>query len=340
MEYQNPNIRDTLGRSLQDLRISVTDRCNFRCVYCMPKEVFGANYSYLKRSELLTYEEIERLVRILIGFGVSKVRLTGGEPLLRHDLECLIDLLGCIPNIDLTLTTNASLLTLEKARSLKQAGLQRITVSLDSLDDSVFASLNDVDFHVASVLEGIDNAAAVRIAPIKINMVVVRSVNLDSILPMARYFHGRGHILRFIEYMDVGATNGWRLREVVPAAEIISMIDAEMPLKPLSPHYPGEVAKRWGYQDGGGEIGVVSSVSQPFCSNCTRLRLSAQGKIYTCLFASQGYDLRPLLRNLASDDEISKEIASVWRDRDDRYSELRTSETSELGKVEMSYIGG
>ena len=306
----------------------------------MPKEVFGPNYPYLVRSELLTYEEIERIVRIMTGFGARKVRITGGEPLLRHDLECLIDMLARIPNLDLTLTTNASLLTLEKAHTLKAAGLQRITISLDSHEDAVFTRLNDVDFSVAQVLNGIENAGAAGLTPVKINMVVMRSVNADSILPMARMFHGSGHVLRFIEYMDVGATNGWRLDEVVPATEIISMISDELPLEPVNPNYQGEVAKRWRYRDGGGEIGLIASVSQPFCGDCTRIRLSAQGELYTCLFASQGHDLRPLLRSNVSDDKISEEIASVWHSRSDRYSELRRANTSDLSKVEMSYIGG
>ena len=306
----------------------------------MPKEIFGPHHQYLERNELLTYEEISRLVRILTNFGVSKVRLTGGEPLLRHNLEHLIELLAPIPDVDLTLTTNASLLTPDMAHSLKTAGLGRITISLDSHHEAVFSSLNDVDFPVARVLDGIENASKAQLTPIKINMVVIRSVNADSILPMARRFHGSGHILRFIEYMDVGATNGWILDEVVTSEEIIEKISSEMPLEPLKSDYPGEVAKRWRYKDGGGEIGVVSSVSQPFCGDCTRLRLSAEGKLYTCLFASNGHDLRPLLRNEASDDIIAKDIASLWRRRDDRYSELRSAKTSDLQKVEMSYIGG
>ena len=336
----NPLPQDMLGRMLQDLRISVTDRCNLRCVYCMPKEVFGPDYPYLARSELLTYEEIARLTRVLTGLGVRKVRLTGGEPLLRYDLERLIEMLARIANLDLTLTTNGALLTLEKARTLKAAGLRRLTVSLDSLDETVFAYLNDVGFPVARVLAGIENAAAAGFASVKINMVVLRSVNLESVLPMARYFHGSDHILRFIEYMDVGDSNGWKLDEVVPAAEIVALIGAEFPLEPAVPNYRGEVARRWRYRDGGGEIGMISSVSQPFCGDCTRLRLSARGELFTCLFASDGHDVRALLRSQASDEQVSAMLIDIWRQRDDRYSELRSSQTARRPHVEMSYIGG
>ena len=333
------NITDTLGRPLRDLRISVTDRCNFRCVYCMPKEVFGRDYQFLDREELLTFEEIVRLARIFAGHGVEKIRLTGGEPLLRRDIEHLIEMLARIPGLDLTLTTNGSSPP-KKARALKAAGLKRITVSLDSLDDAVFKAMNDVDFPVERVLEFVEASAAAGLTPVKINMVVKRGVNEQSIMPMARYFRETGHILRFIEYMDVGHTNGWRMDDVVPAAEIVAMIDAEMPLEPIKPNYPGEVANRWRYQGGSGEIGVIASVTQAFCRTCTRARLSAVGSLYTCLFAVKGHDLRKLLRGGASDAEISRAIASVWSRRTDRYSEIRTSATVGLPKVEMSYIGG
>ncbi|HEX5463620.1 MAG TPA: GTP 3',8-cyclase MoaA, partial [Burkholderiales bacterium] len=274
-------LTDRLGRSLHDLRISVTDRCNFRCVYCMPKEIFGKDYPFLERAELLSFEEIVRLVRIFHAHGVRKVRLTGGEPLLRRNVERLIEMLATIDDLDLTLTTNGSLLG-KKARALKSAGLDRVTVSLDSLDDTVFKRMNDVDFPVAKVLDGIAEATAAGLAPIKINAVVKRGVNDDDIVDMARYFRGSGHILRFIEYMDVGHSNGWRMDDVVPAKEIIARINAEMPLEALDPNYPGEVAERWRYTDGGGEIGVIASVTQAFCRSCTRLRLSTDGKLYTC----------------------------------------------------------
>ncbi len=332
--------QDVLDRPLQDLRISVTDRCNLRCVYCMPKEVFGPDYPYLARRELLTYEEIARMTRVLTALGVRKVRLTGGEPLLRYDIERLIAMLARIPDLDLTLTTNGALLTPEKARALKAAGLRRITVSLDSLDETVFAALNDVDFPVARALAGIENAAAAGLTPVKVNMVVLRSVNLESLLPMARHFHGSEHILRFIEYMDVGDSNGWKLDEVVPAAEIVALIGAELPLEQVAPNYSGEVAKRWRYRDGGGEIGLISSVSQPFCGDCTRVRLSARGELFTCLFGSAGHDVRALLRSQASDEQISARLMDIWRQRDDRYSELRRAQTPSRPRVEMSYIGG
>ena len=330
---------DTMGRPLRDLRISVADRCNFRCIYCMPKEIFGSDYQFLDRKELLTFEEIERLARIFASHGVKKIRLTGGEPLVRRNLELLIESLASIPDLDLTLTTNGSLLA-RKAEALKAAGLNRVTVSLDSLDNDVFKAMNDVGFPVEKVLAGIDAAAAAGLTPIKINMVVKRGVNEDSILPMARYFREKGHILRFIEYMDVGHSNGWRLDDVVPAAEIVERIGAEMPLEPLPPNYPGEVANRWRYADGSNEVGVIASVTQPFCGSCTRARISAEGKFYTCLFAVKGQDLRELLRGGASDDEISEAIARTWTRRKDRYSELRSSLTKDLPKVEMSYIGG
>jgi GTP 3',8-cyclase len=332
-------LQDTLGRPLRDLRISVTDRCNFRCVYCMPKEVFGKDFQFLDRSALLSFEEIERVARIFRTLGIEKVRLTGGEPLVRRNLEALIEKLSAIEGLDLTLTTNGSLLALKAAR-LKRAGLKRVTVSLDSLDDAVFRAMNDVDFPVERVLESIDVAAAAGLAPIKINMVVKRGVNDASIVPMARFFRDRGHIVRFIEYMDVGHSNGWRMDDVVSAAEIVQRIGRELPLEPVDAHYRGEVAQRWRYRDGSGEIGVIASVTQAFCRDCTRARLSAEGQIYTCLFATAGHDLRALLRGGASDDELGRFIAQVWRGRADRYSEIRGHHTARLQKIEMSYIGG
>jgi cyclic pyranopterin phosphate synthase len=330
---------DTLNRPLRDLRISVTDRCNFRCVYCMPKEIFGSDYQFLERSQILTFEEIARLARIFVRHGVRKIRLTGGEPLVRKDLPLLIRMLAGIPDLDLTLTTNGSLLA-KQAGALKEAGLKRVSVSLDSLDDETFKAMNDVDFPVQRVVEGMDAAAGVGLDPIKVNMVVKRGLNESSILPMARFFREKGYILRFIEYMDVGHTNGWRMDDVVPAAEIIKTIDAEMPLEPLDPNYQGEVAERWRYRDGSGEIGVVASVTQAFCRDCNRARLSAEGRLYTCLFAVKGHDLRGLLRSAATDDEISQAIAFVWGKRSDRYSEIRSEKTVSLPKVEMSHIGG
>ena len=330
--------QDTLGRPLRDLRISVTDRCNFRCVYCMPKEVFGRDYRFLERRELLTFEEIERLARAFVAHGVEKIRITGGEPLVRRDLELLVAQLAAVPGLDLTLTTNGSLLP-QKARALKEAGLRRVTVSLDSLDDEVFAGMNDVDFPVQRVLEGIDAADAAGL-PVKVNMVVKRGVNEHSVVPMARLFRERGHILRFIEYMDVGHSNGWRLDDVVPAAEIVAAVDAELPLEPVEPNYRGEVARRWRYRDGSGEIGVIASVTQPFCSDCTRGRLSAEGRLYTCLFGVRGHDLRALVRGAVSDEELGEAIGAIWARRTDRYSEIRSANTVDLPKVEMSYIGG
>ncbi len=332
-------VADRLGRPLRDLRISVTDRCNFRCVYCMPKQVFGKDYQFLEHKELLTFEEIARLARLFTRHGVEKIRLTGGEPLVRRNLEGLIEMLAAIRGLDLTLTTNGSLLA-KKALALKDAGLKRITVSLDSLDDAVFKRMNDVDYPAARVLEGIAAAAAAGLGPIKINMVVKRGVNDASVLPMARHFRASGHILRFIEYMDVGHTNGWRMDDVVTAKEIVAIIDAEAPLEPVDPNYRGEVAERWRYRDGSGEIGVIASVTQAFCRNCTRARLSTEGRLYSCLFATSGHELKPLLRGGVSDDELSDAIAGVWRKRGDRYSEIRTAETVKLNKVEMSYIGG
>ncbi|HMJ81438.1 MAG TPA: GTP 3',8-cyclase MoaA [Candidatus Dormibacteraeota bacterium] len=331
---------DRLDRPLRDLRISVTDRCNFRCLYCMPREVFGRDFQFLERAELLTFEEIARLARLFVAAGVRKLRLTGGEPLVRRDLPALVALLAEIPGVeDLTLTTNGSLLA-RLAAPLAAAGLRRITVSLDSLDDATFRRMNDVDFPVIRVLEGIEAAEAVGLAPIKINMVVRRGLNEASVLPMARYFRERGFILRFIEYMDVGHTNGWRMEDVVPAAEIVATIDAEMPLEALPPNYPGEVADRWRYRDRSGEIGVIASVTQPFCGACTRARLSAEGLLFTCLFGVRGHDLRAPLRAGATDEELGERIAALWRGRSDRYSELRSAATISLPKVEMSHIGG
>ncbi|MDH5246603.1 MAG: GTP 3',8-cyclase MoaA [Betaproteobacteria bacterium] len=327
------------GRPMRDLRISVTDRCNFRCVYCMPKEVYDADHEFLPRSDLLTFEEITRVARIFVAHGVTKLRLTGGEPLLRRNIERLVEMLARLGDIDLTLTTNGSLLG-RKARSLRDAGLTRVTVSLDSLDDTTFRALNDVDFPVAKVLEGIDAAAAAGLSPIKVNMVVKRGTNESSIVPMARHFKGSGHIVRYIEYMDVGATNGWRLDDVVPAGEIVRAIDAELPLESVDPNYAGEVATRWRYRDGSGEIGVIASVTQAFCRDCTRVRLSTDGKLYTCLFATDGYDLRALLREGTDDAPIGNAIAAIWGQRADRYSEIRTANTPRIPKIEMSYIGG
>ncbi len=332
-------LRDKFGRPLQDLRISVTDRCNFRCAYCMPKEIFGSEYPFLPRAELLTFEEIARLVTILARYGIRKIRLTGGEPLLRKDLEILVELLSRIPNLELAMTTNGSILA-QKAKTLKDAGLDRVTISLDALNDDTFKKMNDVDFPVAKVLAGIETAQSVGLSPIKINMVVKRGVNENNILPMARYFRGTGHILRFIEFMDVGSTNGWRMDDVISAKEIVEIVHAQMPIEPVDPNYHGEVANRWRYRDGGGEIGIIASVSQPFCSQCTRLRLSARGELFTCLFGTQGHDIRALLRGGTSDDEIIQFMRGIWQQRDDRYSQQRSSEMGSTPKVEMSYIGG
>lgn len=346
---------DTRGRPLRDLRISVTDRCNFRCNYCMPKEVFDKDYPYLPHSALLSFEEITRLASLFLAHGVRKIRLTGGEPLLRKNIEELIAQLAQLRTVDgkapdLTLTTNGSLLA-RKARSLKEAGLNRVTVSLDGLDDAVFRRMNDVDFPVADVLAGIEAAHAAGLSHIKVNMVVKRGTNDHEILPMARHFRGTGTTLRFIEYMDVGATNGWRMDEVLPSAELIERLRAELPLVPLEPSSPGETAERWGYADASGqhdpalgEVGVISSVTQAFCHDCNRARLSTEGKLYLCLFASQGYDLRSLLRGGAGDADIAAAIAPIWQQRSDRYSELRSTlpadNTQGARRVEMSYIGG
>jgi cyclic pyranopterin phosphate synthase len=335
---------DALGRPLRDLRISVTDRCNFRCVYCMPREIFGRDYQFLPRSELLTFEEIERLARRFVAHGVEKIRLTGGEPLVRRQIEQLVAMLSRIDGLDdLTLTTNGSLLTREKARALKEAGLRRITISLDSLDDTVFMGMNDVGVPVERILGAIDAAADAGLSPIKIDMVVKRCVNEDSIVDMAQHFRGTGHIVRFIEYMDVGNTNGWRMEDVVSAAEIVKTIDEVWPLEPIEPNYYGEVAERWQYRDGAGEIGVIASVTQPFCGACTRARLSSDGKLFTCLFSGLGHDFRHLLRSGASDEELDALVERVWGRRTDRYSEIRTAHTEPLParrKVEMSAIGG
>ncbi|NML63128.1 GTP 3',8-cyclase MoaA [Massilia sp. RP-1-19] len=339
---------DTLARPLHDLRISVTDRCNFRCVYCMPKEVFDKDYAYLPQTSLLSFEEITRIARLFVAHGVEKLRLTGGEPLLRKNLERLVGMLAELRTpggkpLDLTLTTNGSLLA-KKAQSLKDAGLNRVTVSLDSLDDAIFKRMNDVDFAVADVLNGLDAAHKAGLGPIKVNMVVKGGMNDQEIVPMARHFKGSPYILRFIEYMDVGASNGWNMREVVPSAEVVRRVSADMPLLPIDANYTGETAARWRYADGGGEIGVISSVTQAFCHDCSRARLSTEGKLYTCLFATRGSDLRALLRDGRSDAEISTAIAHIWRARTDRYSETRTINTEGLvlgaRKVEMSYIGG
>ena len=332
-------LADTLGRGLRDLRISVTDRCNFRCVYCMPRETFDHDFKFLPHEEILSFEEIARLTRIFGGLGVKKVRITGGEPLVRRDLHRLVAMLAQIPDLDLTLTTNGSLLV-KQAGALAKAGLKRVTVSLDSLDDATFRAINDADYPVARVLQGIDAAAAAGMAPIKINMVVKRGVNDGHVLAMAERWRGTGHIARFIEYMDVGSTNGWRMDDVVPSAEIVRTIGERYPLEPAEPNYTGEVAERWRYTDGAGEIGVISSVTQAFCASCNRLRLSAEGSLFTCLFAQQGHDLKWLLRHGSSDEEIMNQIAAVWRARGDRYSEIRTAETAKARKIEMSYIGG
>jgi cyclic pyranopterin phosphate synthase len=348
-------LADTRGRALRDLRISVTDRCNFRCNYCMPKEIFDKDYAYLKHTDLLTFEEITRMARVFVAHGVQKIRLTGGEPLLRKNLEQLIEQLSKLRTpeglpLDLTLTTNGALLA-RKAQALKDAGLQRVTVSLDGLDDAVFRSMNDVDFPVADVLEGIEAARAAGLGPIKINMVVKRGTNAQEILPMAQYFKGSGMVLRFIEYMDVGATNGWRMNEVMPSAEVVQLIQSELQLVQLDPTNLGETAERWGYVDASGqhdktagEIGVISSVTQAFCGDCNRARLSTEGQLYLCLFAGQGYDLRSLIRGNASEENLASAIGHIWQGRSDNYSEQRSSMPADQGapvkRVEMSYIGG
>src|SRR5919198_1314315 len=337
-QFAGGELADTRGRAMHDLRISVTDRCNFRCVYCIPRETFGADHPFLPYSAILSFEEITRLARIFGGLGVQKIRLTGGEPLVRRQLNRLVAMLAGL-GVELTLTTNGSLLA-KQARLLKQAGLNRVTVSLDSLDDATFRAMNDADFPVAKVIEAIEVAAAEGLTPVKINAVVKRGVNDHDILRMAERWRGTGHIVRFIEYMDVGSTNGWRMDDVVPSAEVVKRICARWPLEPIDANYAGEVAERWRYVDGGGEIGVISSVTQAFCSTCTRMRLSTEGSLFTCLFAQSGHDLKALLRGGASEEEIRNEIAAVWQRRADRYSEIRTEQTAKLRKVEMSYIGG
>jgi cyclic pyranopterin phosphate synthase len=346
-------VSDTLDRPLRDLRISVTDRCNFRCSYCMPKEVFDKDYAFLPQSSLLSFQEITRLARIFVAHGVEKIRLTGGEPLLRRRVEVLIEMLARLRTpegkpLDITLTTNASLLA-KKAQALKDAGLQRVTVSLDGLDDAIFRRMNGVDFPVADVLKGIEAAQKVGLWPIKINMVVKRGVNDAEILPMVRHFRHSGAVLRFIEYMDVGASNGWRMDEVVSSKQVIERINAEFPVTAIDPNYIGETAERWRYADGAGEIGVISSVTQAFCSDCTRARMSTEGKLFLCLFASQGHDLRALLRGDCSDGQIAAAVGHIWQARTDRYSQQRAALPADsegaasdilLKRVEMSYIGG
>jgi cyclic pyranopterin phosphate synthase len=336
--FQGGELADTRGREMRDLRISVTDRCNFRCTYCMPREVFDSGYRFLPHDAILSFEEIARLARVFVDLGTKKIRLTGGEPLVRRHVHRLVAMLKELP-VELTLTTNGSLLA-QNAKALKDAGLDRVTVSLDSLEDATFRAMNDADFPVAKVLEGIEAAAAAGLGPIKINMVVKRGVNDHGVLAMAERWRGSGHIVRFIEFMDVGSTNGWRMDDVVPSASIIRTISERWPLEAIDPNYPGEVAERWRYKDGAGEVGVISSVTQAFCSTCTRMRLSTEGSLYTCLFAQHGHDLKSLLRAGAPDEQLRNEIAAVWQRRADRYSEIRTEFTSKNKKVEMSYIGG
>jgi cyclic pyranopterin phosphate synthase len=329
---------DTRGRALRDLRISVTDRCNFRCVYCMPREVFDADYKFLPHDAILSFEEITRLARVFVGLGVKKIRLTGGEPLVRRHLPRLVTMLAEL-DVEITLTTNGSLLG-KHAKALAAAGLDRVTVSLDSLDEATFQAMNDADFPVAKVIEGIDAAAAAGLGPIKINMVVKRGINDRDIEAMAERWRGTGHIVRFIEFMDVGSTNGWRMDDVIPSAEVVRRISARWPLVPADANYTGEVAERWRYLDDAGEIGVISSVTQAFCASCNRARISTEGSLYTCLFGQSGHEFKSLLRGGASDDRLRDEIAAVWQGRADRYSEIRTEETAKQRKVEMSFIGG
>jgi GTP 3',8-cyclase len=334
-------ITDRLNRPLRDLRISVTDRCNFRCVYCMPKEIFGADYQFLARDETLSFDEITRLARLFAEQGVQKLRITGGEPLVRRNLEELISMLAEIDGIDdIAMTTNGSMLSPKKAKALKDAGLNRVTVSLDSLDDDIFKSMNDVNFPVARVLGAIDNALAAGLEPVKIDMVVKRGMNDGSVVEMARRFKGTGIILRFIEFMDVGTTNGWKMDDVVSAAEILELLGQEWAIAPADPNYYGEVADRYRYLDGSGEFGIIASVTQPFCGSCTRARLSADGQLFTCLFGARGHDFRSMLRDGSSDEQISAFVQRVWGNRSDRYSEVRSENTIHLKKVEMSRIGG
>jgi cyclic pyranopterin phosphate synthase len=330
---------DSFGRPLRDLRISVTDRCNFRCQYCMPREVFGPGFEFLPRDQILSFEEIARLSRVFARLGVRKIRLTGGEPTLRAQLPALIEMLAPIEGVEVTLTTNGSLLA-HQAQALADAGLRRVTVSLDSLDDAVFRSMNDMDFPVRLVLEGIEAAERAGLAPIKVNAVVRRGVNDHTVVQLARHFKGSGHIVRFIEYMDVGHTNGWRMDDVIPGSEVVARISEELPLIPLDSNYRGEVAQRWAYADGSGEVGVITSVTQPFCGDCTRARVTASGELVTCLFATHGVDLRASLRDGSSDAELEAVIRGVWSQRDDRYSELRSEETRDLPRLEMSRLGG
>lgn len=337
-------VQDRFHRPLRDLRISVTDRCNFRCTYCMPREVFGTDYAFLPHSALLSFEEITHVAQIAVGLGVEKIRLTGGEPLLRKQIEVLVGMLVQLRTpqgapVELTLTTNGTLLA-RKAQALADAGLNRVTVSLDALDEALFRRMSDSDISAAAVLAGIEEAARVGLAPVKVNMVVRKGMNDHEILPMARHFRGSGHVLRFIEFMDVGNTNGWRMDEVMTGAQIVERIGAEFPLQPAQPRYRGEVAARWSYVDGAGEIGVITSVSQPFCGNCTRLRVSPEGRLFTCLFADHGHDLRGLLRAGASDEMLRQRMGGIWTQRDDRYSELRGEAHRRDHKIEMSYIGG
>ncbi len=344
------SITDTLHRPLRDLRISVTDRCNFRCVYCMPKVMFGRDYVFLPRDQLLTFDEITRLARIAAAHGVEKIRLTGGEPLLRRNIERLIEMLARLRTpdgrrLDVAMTTNGSVLA-QKAQSLKDAGLRRVTVSLDSVNDATFQAMNDVGYPVSRVLHAVDVAHQAGLGPIKINMVVKRGQNDQDIVAMARHFKGSPYIVRFIEYMDVGTSNGWKMDEVVPSAEVIRRINEVLPLEEVAPNYRGETSQRWRYRDGGGEIGVISSVTQAFCHSCTRVRLSTDGKLFTCLFATAGHDLRALLRGGCSDEDIATAMSVLWRARADRYSELRSARSPDAGrgaaagKIEMSYIGG
>ncbi len=334
-------VSDRFDRPIRDIRVSITDRCNFRCVYCMPKEFFGSNHAFLPRKELLTFEEIDRTVRAFVANGVKKVRITGGEPMVRRDLTDLIARLCAISGVeDLSMTTNASLLTLDAAKNLKKAGLSRITISLDAIDNEVFGAINDVKFPVERVLNGIENARSAGISPIKVNMVVARGMNENEILPMAKQFRNTGVILRFIEFMDVGNTNDWQMDKVISAREILDTIHREFPISAASPTYRGEVAKRWIYQDGGGEIGIISSVTEPFCGTCNRARLTAEGKIYTCLFATSGFDLREHIRAGSNVEQLSGLIRDLWSARTDRYSELRTKTKVPKPKVEMSYVGG
>ena len=338
-------VQDRLHRPLRDLRISVTDRCNFRCVYCMPREIFGPGYAFLPRKDLLTLEEIARVAQVFAALGMRKVRITGGEPLIRRNLEHLIEMIDATEGVqDISLTTNGSMLTADRAVSLKQAGLKRLTISLDALDDATFKSINDVGYPASRVLDGIDNARAAGFSDIKVNAVVRRGLNEHAVLDLAKHFRHSGCIVRFIEYMDVGETNGWNLDDVIPAADLVDRIDALYPLEAVSPNYPGEVAKRWRYRDGAGEIGFITSVTQSFCGECSRARLSAVGELYTCLFGTQGHDLRSLLRSGADDAQLLRAVSGIWQEREDRYSELRATATNVpvagQAKVEMSHIGG